>query len=96
MYKWPMPCKALSKANRVIFVKNYNLKKVLHLAKSPDIVKRSLMVSLIVGTILNLINQGEMLSDLGSLNLIKCLLTYIVPYLVATYGAVMSLLDIEK
>jgi len=67
----------------------------LRIARRPDIVKRSLIVSLVVGTILNLINQGEMLNDMSSLNLWKCALTYMVPYLVATYGAVMSLLALE-
>jgi hypothetical protein len=43
---------------------------------------------LIVGTILNLINQGDALFSGGHLNLTKIILTYAVPYCVATYGAV--------
>lgn len=50
--------------------------------------KRSLYVSLIVGTILNLINQGDALLDGSDLNLTKLVLTFLVPYCVATYGAV--------
>jgi hypothetical protein len=49
---------------------------------------RSLLVALIVGTVLNLINQGEILFGDGKLNLTKIVLTYAVPYCVATYGAV--------
>jgi len=44
--------------------------------------------SLIVGTILNLINQGDALVGGAALNVTKLLLTYVVPYCVSTYGAV--------
>jgi hypothetical protein len=50
--------------------------------------KRSLVVALIVGTILNLINQGDALVAGTRLNLTKLVLTFVVPYAVATYGAV--------
>jgi hypothetical protein len=55
---------------------------------SDGVPKRSLMVALIIGTILNLINQGDVLFAGGRLNIWKLLLTYAVPYAVATYGAV--------
>lgn len=47
-----------------------------------------LVETVIVGTILNLINQGDALRSGGKVNLTKILLTYAVPYCVATYGAV--------
>jgi hypothetical protein len=49
--------------------------------------KRSVIVAVVVGTALNLINQGpEMLS--GSWPVIwKLALTYVVPFLVASYGS---------
>ena len=50
--------------------------------------RRSLVVALIVGTVLNLINQGDALFGKGHLNLTKIILTFAVPYCVATYGAV--------
>jgi hypothetical protein len=50
--------------------------------------KRSFIVALIVGTILNLINQGDALVAGARLNLTKLILTFVVPYAVATYGAV--------
>jgi hypothetical protein len=50
--------------------------------------RRSLVVALIVGTVLNLINQGDALFGEGHLNLTKIILTFAVPYCVATYGAV--------
>ena len=50
--------------------------------------RRSLVVALIVGTVLNLINQGDALFGEGHLNPTKIILTFAVPYCVATYGAV--------
>jgi hypothetical protein len=50
--------------------------------------KRSLAVALVVGTILNLINQGDALFGGARLNLVKLILAFAVPYAVATYGAV--------
>lgn len=47
-----------------------------------------MIVALIVGTILNLINQGDVLFSGGDVSLAKMILTFAVPYRVATYGAV--------
>ena len=44
--------------------------------------------SFIVGTILNLVNQGDAVLAGGHVDLAKVILTYAVPYCVATYGAV--------
>lgn len=63
----------------------------LQIAMRPSIVKRSLIVALVVGTVLNLINQGDVITGNAHFNLFKCLLTYVVPYLVSTYGAVSAL-----
>jgi hypothetical protein len=54
---------------------------------SGSALKRSVIVAVIVGTALNLINQGpEVLS--GKWPVIwKLALTYIVPFLVASYGS---------
>ena len=50
-------------------------------------VRRSLLVALVVGTVLNLINQGpEILSGRGVV-LWKLAMTYVVPFLVASYGS---------
>lgn len=60
------------------------------------IVRRSLILATIVGTILNVINQGDAL--LGGTPLVawKIALTYCVPYCVATYGAVTARLEMMK
>jgi len=57
-------------------------------AVSDGIPIRSLRVAIVVGTILNLINQGDALFGALPLNWTKVLLTYFVPYAVSTYGAV--------
>lgn len=50
-------------------------------------VRRSIVVALVVGTALNVINQGpEMLSGKWPV-LWKLVLTYVVPFLVASYGS---------
>ena len=57
-------------------------------AISEGVPRRSLYVALIVGTVLNLINQGDALIGMASINWLKLFLTYCVPYAVCTYGAV--------
>ncbi len=59
------------------------------IAISKPIVQRAIKVALIVGTALNLINQGGILLNMAfeNLNLIKFSLTYFVPYSVTTYTA---------
>jgi membrane protein CcdC involved in cytochrome C biogenesis len=54
-------------------------------------IRRSLVVALIVGTALNLINQGDAL--LGSTQPViwKLILTYVVPFAVASYGSYAAL-----
>ena len=54
-----------------------------------DIAFRSVCVGLIVGTVLNMINQGDQILAGGEVDVLKCILTYMVPYCVATYSAVM-------
>lgn len=63
-------------------------KIVCRCAVSDGVPRRSLYVALIVSTVLNLINQGDVLWGAASLNWTKLVLTYAVPYLVSTYGAV--------
>jgi len=62
--------------------------RIWHYATSDGVPRRSFAVALIVGTILNLINQGDALFIGMPIDLTKLLLTYLVPYAVSTYGAV--------
>ena len=50
--------------------------------------RRSAIVATVVGTVLNLINQGDAIFTGGRINWLKVALTYAVPYCVSTYGAV--------
>ena len=49
--------------------------------------KRSLMVALVVGTALNLINQGSEIAAGAPPIVWKLALTYFVPFAVASYGS---------
>ena len=63
------------------------------LASSGQVVKSSLKVSLIVGTVLALINNGPAIvqMSLGMDRVVQIVLTYIVPYSVSTYSAVKAI-----
>ena len=67
------------------------------IASSQSIVSRALKISLIVGTTLNLINQGDILIhiSLEDLNYFKLLLTYLVPYSVTTYTATAMKIEFQ-
>ena len=56
--------------------------------KSPGVVRRATFVAIVVGTLLNLINNyGVFLGEASSLTLaMKMGLTYIVPYGVSSYS----------
>jgi len=49
--------------------------------------RRSLAVAVVVGTALNAINQGSEILSGHWPNLWKLALTYVVPFLVASYGS---------
>ena len=60
--------------------------------RHPPILKRSLRVAIMVGTVLTLLNQGDAII-MGQVNdslIWKVPLTYCVPFVVATYGALAS------
>lgn len=54
---------------------------------------RALMVALIVGSILNLINQFDAIFGNSTINLFKLCLTYTVPYLVSWFSSTMAMQD---
>ncbi len=63
---------------------------LLSLALSDGVPRTALIAALMVGSVLNLINQGDVLWGEAALNWPKMLLTYCVPYCVATFGAVSA------
>jgi hypothetical protein len=56
-------------------------------AFTPPTVVRSFWVAVVVGSILNLINQGADVAGGRSIDVLKLLLTYAVPFFVSTFGA---------
>jgi hypothetical protein len=76
-----------------------NLLRIHRMAIQLGIYRRSFRVAFVVGTALNLINQpqamlGFLFLDFPAaerLNVIKTLLTYAVPFLVASYSALTAL-----
>lgn len=64
----------------------------LKIAFEKPIFLRALYVALVVGIILNLINQGDIVfsMDFESFNYQKFGLTFLVPYMVSTYSSAMS------
>ncbi len=57
-----------------------------------ETVVSSLKISLFVGTLLNLINQTDAIIglDFNKLSIINVLLTYIIPYIVASYSYIKA------
>ena len=64
------------------------LKTAIHYSLSDGVPYRSGCVALLVGPILNAINQGDAMIAGVPVNWIKIVLTYLVPFAVSTYGAV--------
>lgn len=69
------------------------LRLLWHYASTDRVPARSLKVALIVGTALNLINQGDALFGQAQISWIKLVLTFAMPYVVSTYGAVAARWD---
>lgn len=65
-------------------------RRIWRSATMEGVPRRSLYVAVVVGTVLNVINQGDALVGSGNVNWFKIALTYCVPYLVCTYGAVAA------
>ena len=57
-------------------------------ATTAGVPRRSLGAAVVVGSVLNLINQGDALLSGRAIDWLKLALTYLVPYCVTTYGAV--------
>lgn len=70
-------------------------KRVCRYACSDRIPHRSLIIAAVVGSILNVINQGDAFVLSGSIDWTKLVLTFAVPYFVSTYGAVSYKLKVR-
>ena len=74
------------------------MKRWLRAAARPDVVRRSVKVCLIVGTLLVLINYSDRAvgGELTRFDYLKMLLTYAVPYCVSTWVSVATLIAERK
>jgi hypothetical protein len=75
---------------------NVRLRRVWQFASDRGVARRSLVVAAVVGTTLNLINQGDALLGASTINWLKICLTYGVPYCVSTYGAISYRMTLER
>ena len=48
--------------------------------------RKALVTSLIVGTVLTIINQGHVIWEDADFRVVPCVLTYLVPFCVFLYG----------
>lgn len=63
---------------------------VFKIASTKSILIKAIKIAFVVGIILNLINQGNIIFslDFESLNIFKLLLTFLVPFCVSMYTAI--------
>ena len=67
----------------------------LKTALSGHYLARAIAVMIVVGSVLNLVNQGDALFQGVPLNFAKLLLTYVVPFCVSTYGTWSALIAVR-
>ncbi len=70
------------------------MNKIFKICMLRHIVLSALPISLVVGTLLNLINQGEDLLNGDNISWLHLVLNYLVPYCVASYSAAKN--ELEK
>lgn len=56
-------------------------------------IKMAIFISIFVGTILTIINQGEAILGDAKINWFKVILTYIVPFCVSLYSSSVAQTD---
>lgn len=69
----------------------HGAESLLKIARRPAVLAGAFRVSLVVGTVLNLINQGPRVIDGELPSWLHLVLNYAVPFCVATYSAARSL-----
>jgi hypothetical protein len=72
------------------------VREALQVATSRAVVVLGLKAALSIGTLLNLINQGDALFGNAPFVPLKLLVTYIVPYCTATYSATSISLRLRR
>lgn len=59
------------------------------------VVRNALRIAAVVGTLLNLINQGDRLAEPATISWGHIVLNYLVPYVVASYSAARMQLQLQ-
>lgn len=72
------------------------MKALLQQLCHPQVLQNALKVALVVGTILNLINQWDALTNEQSWRWGMALLNYLVPFSVASYSAARQKVNDDK
>lgn len=70
--------------------------RFFRIALSRHIVINALNISLVVGSVLNLVNQGESLLHGGTISWLHLILNYLVPYCVASYSAAKNEIELRE
>jgi hypothetical protein len=70
------------------------VRPLLRAAMRPRIVRNALKVALLVGAVLNLVNQGGRILDGNPVSWLQVVMNFFVPYCVSTYSAAKN--EIEK
>lgn len=70
----------------------------IKIAFQKSIIISSIKICIIVGTILNLINQGNVMISMNweKLSIFRMMLTYSVPFCVATYSAAIFQIKLQR
>lgn len=65
-----------------------NLKRIIKITFQNSTIKKGFIISAIVGTFLNLINQGNLFftNHLPEVSIVKLVLTYFTPFAVSVYS----------
>lgn len=69
------------------------MKALLKQLRHPDVCKNAIKVALVVGTLLNLINQWDAITGEAPWRFGLALLNYLVPFSVASYSAAKQRLN---
>lgn len=65
-------------------------------ALSRHIVINAFKIAMVVGTLLNMVNQGERLLQGGTISWLHLMMNYLVPYCVASYSATKNEIELRE
>ncbi|MFD2163330.1 nitrate/nitrite transporter NrtS [Paradesertivirga mongoliensis] len=70
------------------------VRKIIKIASNYSIIRKAILTSIIVGTILNLINQGNLIftNQIAEVSITKMSITYLTPFMVSLYSTTTALL----